>query len=106
MDAEAYSGIDELLRLTEEMVTLASEGEWDAVETLEAQRIAATGSLTPSEHDTDSGVETKLRTLLNKNAEIVALAIAEKNKIAEELTLSRRLEKADQAYRGIDNKSS
>ncbi|HEY8097299.1 MAG TPA: flagellar protein FliT [Methylobacter sp.] len=106
MEADPYAGIDELLRLTEEMFSLASEGAWDAVEACEIQRIATIRSLAPSRDDTDSGVVAKLRQMLDRNTEIVALAIAEKNKIAEELTLSRKLEKADQAYRGIDNGSN
>ncbi len=106
MNTEPSAEIDELLRLTEEMFSLASEGEWDTVMAYEAQRIAATGSLAPLADDSDNGMLAKIRLILNRNAEIVALAIAEKHKIADELMLSKRLEKADQAYRGIDNESS
>lgn len=102
MGTETYTKIDKLLLLTEEMFRLASEGAWDEVEAHEVQRIATVKSLAPSEHDADSEVSAKLKQVLNRNAEIVALAITEKNQIADELRLSRRLEKADKAYRDID----
>lgn len=102
MGAEPYEKIDELLRLTEEMFCLASEGAWDEVETREAQRIAAIESLAPLRDETDSTVVAKIRQVLNRNEEIVAMAITEKSKIADELRLSRKLEKAEKAYRDID----
>lgn len=102
MEPELDVRIEELLRLTETMFCLASEGAWDEVETCEMQRIAIIGSLAPFGNDTDSGVATKLRQALDRNAEIVTLVNVEKNRIADELMLSRRLEKADQAYRDID----
>jgi hypothetical protein len=102
MGAELYAEIDELLRLTEEMFSLASEGAWDQVEACEIQRVAALGSLAPSEDETDRAAVTKIRQVLDRNEEIVVLAITEKNKIADELRLSKRLEKAEKAYRDID----
>lgn len=102
MGADPYAEIDELLRLTEEMFSLASEGAWDEVEACEAQRIAALGSLTPLGDETDHAVVAKIRQVLDRNEEIVALAITEKSKIADELSLSRKLEKAEKAYRDID----
>jgi hypothetical protein len=103
MELELNARIDELLRLTEAMFSFASEGAWNEVENCEAQRIALIGPLAPLGNDTDSGVAAKLRQALDRNAEIVALATAEKNKIADELSLFRRLGKADQAYRDIDD---
>lgn len=94
--------LDELLRLTEEMFSLASVGAWDEVEICERQRIAAIESLAPLRDDSDHTTVTKIKQVLDRNAEIVALAVIEKNKIADELRLSRRLEKAEKAYRDTD----
>lgn len=102
MEIKSYSEIDELLRLTEDMFSLASSGSWDEVEACEAQRIAAIESLTPSKNETDQTTAAKISRILDTNAEIVALALNEKIKIADELSLSRRLEKAEKAYRDID----
>lgn len=102
MTTDPYAEIDELLRLTEDMFSLASAGSWDEVEACEAQRIAAIESLTPSENETDQTTAAKISRILDKNAEIVSLALTEKIKIADELSLSRRLEKAEKAYRDIN----
>ncbi len=102
MNAEPTAKIDGLLRLTEEMLSLAIKGAWTEVEASEIQRIAIIESLAPFDGDTDRVAAAKFKQILDKNAEIVALAIIEKNKIADELRLSKSLEKADKAYRDID----
>lgn len=102
MKTEPCSEIDDLLRLTEEMFNFASEGAWDQVEAYEAQRITAINSLASAGNETDATVVAKVRQILDRNAEIVVLAITEKNNIAEELKLSKRFEKAEKAYRDID----
>ncbi|MBL7002851.1 MAG: flagellar protein FliT [Gammaproteobacteria bacterium] len=101
MTTEPNAEVDRLLRLTEEMLSLAIQGAWTEVEACEIQRIAAIESLAHFKGDTDRIVAAKYKQVLDKNAEVVALAIIEKNKIADELRLFKNLEKADKAYRDI-----
>ena len=102
MSIELTVRIDELLSLTEEMFSLASEGAWDAVEACEVQRLAIIGSWVQLEEDYNDGVAAKIKQLLARNSEIVTLANNEKDNVANELKLSRSLEKAEKAYRIVD----
>lgn len=99
MAMEADSEIDELQRLTEKMFSLAVQGEWDELEAYEARRVAIIGSCVAMDNDADQLLAAKLRHVIIKNAEIVALAVTEKGKIADELLCSRSFEKAEKAYR-------
>lgn len=74
-------GITTLLRLTEEMLALASQGEWDAVSDYETQRQAVMQTLSP----VGAVYLEPLKQLLDQNSQIVVLALTEKNRIAEEL---------------------
>ena len=93
--------IEKLLDLTEQMYCLAITGEWDEVAKREADRITIIKSSPFLGDTTDSVLATKLNEIIEKNAEIVALAVVEKNNIANEIRFSRKIEKADQAYRNI-----
>lgn len=95
-------GIEKVLRLTDEMLDRASAGAWDAVADLEAERQDAMQTLQSDYADIDSGLLEQLKQLLDKNTQLVILAVAEKDRIVEEYRLSKNSEKADQAYRDID----
>ncbi|TAN48144.1 MAG: flagellar protein FliT [Methylococcaceae bacterium] len=99
----AGSGIAMLLRLTEEMLALASQGEWDAVREHEAERQAVIQTLPTVDADIGGVYFDQLQQLLDQNARIVALALSEKNRIADELRSVRNIAKAEQFYRQIDN---
>lgn len=97
------SGMATLLRLTEDMLTLAAQGEWDAVRAHEAQRQAVIQTLPPLEVDADGVHLGQFKQMVDKNTRIVDLALSEKNRIADELKSVRNLAKAEQFYRQIDD---
>lgn len=102
MENELHAKIDELLRLTKEMHSLALAEQWDDVEACEQQRIDIIAALTPLEHEADQSVVVRVRQIIERNTEIVALANAEKDKISDELKLFKKLGQAEKAYRIID----
>ncbi|TAN48143.1 MAG: flagellar protein FliT [Methylococcaceae bacterium] len=86
------TGMAALLRLTEDMLSLASQGAWDAVGEHEAERQAIIQRLPSVSVDTDAGDDylSQLKQLLDQNSRIVELALSEKNRIAQELEEVRR----------------
>ena len=89
--------IDQLQDLTEQMLLHALTGEWEDLMACETKRTAIIKSITAL--TADDNTRNKLADMIDKNAQILTLAMTEKDKIADEMRQSKKLEKAEQAYR-------
>lgn len=93
--------LQEAQRLTEAMLNLAKEGEWDGVPELEKarQRCLAGLQLAGMDEATEQAAIDLLRAIQAMNRELVDLSEQERSRVREALLSLRKGDRARRAYR-------